>query len=136
MHFGEPLDDKRFISLITPDDKIRTVITADVYGTGQADRMLGQALKGRPRDKFCLVGAVGHDFYTGRRDGAKGFPRFTDLRLRGPEGFASYLKMATELSLQRCGVKRFDLLLLHNPDRIGYTSEAVWKGMEKLRKTG
>ena len=32
--------------------------------------------------------------------------------------------MATERSLERCGVDAFDLLLLHNPDRTGYTSEA------------
>ena len=35
--------------------------------------------------------------------------------------------MATERSLERVGVDRFDLLLLHNPDRIGYTSPAVWE---------
>ena len=29
--------------------------------------------------------------------------------------------MATERSLERCGVDAFDLLLLHNPDRTGYT---------------
>ena len=43
MHFGEPLDDERFTALITPDDCIRTVMTADVYGAGEADRMLGRA---------------------------------------------------------------------------------------------
>ena len=37
--------------------------------------------------------------------------------------------MATERSLERCGVDAFDLLLLHNPDRTGYTSEAVWDAM-------
>ena len=31
---------------------------------------------------------------------------------------------------------RFDLLLLHNPDRIGYTSEHVWEGMAALRDAG
>jgi aryl-alcohol dehydrogenase-like predicted oxidoreductase len=44
--------------------------------------------------------------------------------------------MATERSLERCGVDRFDLLLLHNPDRIGYTSETVWRGMAALRDAG
>ena len=44
--------------------------------------------------------------------------------------------MATERSLERCGVDRFDVLLLHNPDRIGYTSEAVWEGMRALREQG
>src|SRR5947209_7647347 len=99
MHFGAPLEDERFVSLITPDDSIRTVLTADAYGTGEADRMLGRAIAGRPRDHICIVGAVGHDFYTGERDGAKGFPRFTDPRLRGPDEYAGYLRMATERSL-------------------------------------
>jgi aryl-alcohol dehydrogenase-like predicted oxidoreductase len=136
MHFGEPLDDERFISLITPDESLRTVITADVYGAGEADRMLGRALAGKPRDEVCVVGAVGHDFYEGERDGPRGFPRFTDPRLRDASGYAEYLRMATERSLERCGIDHFDLLLLHNPDRIGYTSETVWDGMAALRDTG
>jgi aryl-alcohol dehydrogenase-like predicted oxidoreductase len=136
MRFGEPLDDERLIALLTPDDSIRTVITADVYGTGDADRMLARAIAGRPRDQVCIVGAVGHDFYFGEREGAKGFPRFTDPQLRRPSEFGDYLRMATERSLERCGIGAFDLLLLHNPDRIGYTSEAVWAGMSAVREEG
>jgi aryl-alcohol dehydrogenase-like predicted oxidoreductase len=136
MHFGEPVDDDRLIELLRPDDRIRTVMTADAYGAGEADRLLARALEGVPRDSYCLVGAVGHDFYTGERAGAKGFPRFTDPALRAEESYADYLRMATERSLERCGADRFDLLLLHNPDRIGYTSEAVWTGMAALRDAG
>ena len=136
MRFGAPLDDERFLSLITPDDTIRTVITADVYGTGDADAMLGSAIAGHARDAMCVVGAVGHDFYTGERDGPKGFPRFTDPRLRDESAYADYLRMATERSLERCGIDHFDLLLLHNPDRIGYTNEVVWNGMDALRADG
>jgi len=136
MRFGEPIDDERFAALITPDDSIRTVITADVYGEGEADRMLGRALNGRDRGSFCVVGAVGHDFYEGERDGPRGFPRFTDPRLRPQDGYAGYLRMATERSLERCGVESFDLLLLHNPDRTGYTSQAVWDGMAAVRDAG
>jgi aryl-alcohol dehydrogenase-like predicted oxidoreductase len=136
MRFGEPVGDERFVSLITPDESIRTVITADVYGEGQADRMLGRALAGHRREDFCAVGAVGHDFYEGERDGPRGFPRFTDPRLRSEDSYADYLRMATECSLERCGIDSFDLLLLHNPDRTGYTSEAVWKGMSALREAG
>jgi aryl-alcohol dehydrogenase-like predicted oxidoreductase len=136
MRFGEPLDDDRFVSLISPDHSIRTVITADVYGTGDADRMLGRALEGRAREEVCVVGAVGHDFYTGERAGAKGFPRFTDPRLRRPSEYGEYLRMATEQSLERCAIDSFDLLLLHNPDRTGYTSSAVWDAMAGLREAG
>jgi aryl-alcohol dehydrogenase-like predicted oxidoreductase len=135
MHFGEPLDDERFVKLITPDSKISTVLTADAYGAGEADTWLGRALAASEltRHEVCVVGAVGHDFYEGERDGPKGFPRFTDPRLRGPEHYASYLRMATERSLERCGIGQFDLLLLHNPDRTGYTSEMVWNGMQALK---
>ena len=55
MRFGEPLDDERFVALIKPDDSIPTVITADVYGEGQADRMLGRALADCERDQVCVV---------------------------------------------------------------------------------
>src|SRR5581483_1760580 len=136
MHFGEPLDDERLIALLAPDERIRTVLTADVYGAGEADSLVGRALAPIPRDRYCLVGAVGHDFYEGQRDGAKGYPRFTDPRLRGPDDYAPYLRMATERSLERCGVEQFDLLLLHNPDRTGFESEAVWDGMAALRDAG
>jgi aryl-alcohol dehydrogenase-like predicted oxidoreductase len=136
MHFGEAIDDDRFAAMVTPDDGIDTVLTADVYGAGEADAMLGRALGGVDRDGVCIVGAVGHDFYEGERNGPKGFPRFTDPSLRGPDGYADYLRMATERSLQRCGLDRFDLLLLHNPDRVGYTSPAVWEAMAALREAG
>ena len=44
--------------------------------------------------------------------------------------------MATERSLGRCGADRFDCLLLHNPDRIGYSSEHVWNALVRLRDEG
>src|SRR3954452_21561301 len=136
MRFGEPLDDDRYLALIRPDEHIRTVLTADTYGAGQADALLGRALDGPPRESYSLVGAVGHDFYEGERDGPKGFPRFTDPRLRGPDQYGSYLRMATERSLERTAADCFDLLLLHNPDRIGYSSEVVWEAMAALRSEG
>jgi aryl-alcohol dehydrogenase-like predicted oxidoreductase len=136
MRFGEPLDDERVSALVRPGAGIDTVITADAYGAGEADSLLGRALAGVPRGSYRLVGAIGHDFYTGEREGAKGYPRFTDPRLRGPDGYAGYVRMATERSLARCGVDAFDLLLLHNPDRVGYTSEAVWDALAGLRADG
>jgi aryl-alcohol dehydrogenase-like predicted oxidoreductase len=136
MRFGESLEEARLQALLKPGDGIDTVITADVYGTGDADRLLGGALQGADRESFCLVGAIGHDFYTGEREGAKGYPRFTDPRLRDADAYGDYIGMATERSLERCGVERFDLLLLHNPDAVGYRSEAVWRGMAAVREQG
>ncbi len=136
MHFGEPLADERLLELLRPGGGVDTVITADVYGAGEAERMLARALAGVQRERYCLVGAIGHDFYDGQRDGAKGFPRFTDSRLRGESAYGDYIRIATERSLERCGVDRFDVLLLHNPDHVGYSSPAVWEGMRAVRDAG
>jgi aryl-alcohol dehydrogenase-like predicted oxidoreductase len=136
LHFGEPIEEERLVSLLRPGGGIDTFLSADAYGQGEADRVLGGALAGVPREEYSLVGAVGHDFYEGEREGPKGFPRFTDPRLRKPDQYGSYLRMATEASLERIGAERFDLLLLHNPDRTGYSSEVVWDGMTALREAG
>lgn len=136
MHFGEPLDDGRLLALLQPDDRIHTLITADAYGAGEADLLLGRALAGVPRDDYELVGAIGHDFYEGEREGAKGFPRFTDPRLRGPDEYAGYVRTAVERSLERCGVDFFDILLLHNPDRRGFQHPAVWEALAAVRDDG
>lgn len=138
MHFGEALDDERYMGLMREayEKGVRTFITADVYGVGRADEILGQALNGYDRDSYCLVGIVGHDFYGGMRAGSKGYPRFTDPTLRGPDKYLDYLQMATEECLKRCSASKFDCLLLHNPDSIGYTSEDVWNAMEKLKNQG
>ena len=136
MHFGEPLAEDRLQALLRPGDGIDTVISADAYGAGAADELLGRALVSVPREDYCLIGAIGHDFYAGEREGAKGFPRFTDRRLREERDYAGYIRIATERSLERLGVDRLDLLLLHNPDRMGYTSPAVWEGLQAVRDAG
>ena len=136
MRFGEPVAEERLEALLRPDGGIRTVMTADVYGEGAADELLGRALRGVPRSDYALVGAIGHDFYDGERDGPRGYPRFTDPRLRGPDGYRDYVRMATERSLERCGVKSFDLLLLHNPDRRGFRDPEVWSAMAAVREEG
>jgi aryl-alcohol dehydrogenase-like predicted oxidoreductase len=136
LRFGDEIPVERLEALLRPGEGIGTVLSADVYGEGEADRVLGRAVASVPRDEYSLVGAVGHDFYEGERDGPRGFPRFTDPRLRGPGEYADYLRMAAERSLARLGAERFDLLLLHNPDRTGYSSELVWEGMAALREAG
>src|SRR6201989_1002079 len=136
MHFGEPIEVPRLRSLLRPGQGIATLITADAYGAGAADSLLGDALRGVQRGDYALTGAIGHDFYTGEREGAKGYPRFTDPRLRGPDGYADYGRMATERQLERLGAGALDLLLLHNPDRTGYVSEAVWDALAAMRDEG
>ena len=136
MHFGEPLDDARLEALIRPGADIRTVVTADVYAEGEADRIVGRAIRGLPRDELCIASAIGHDFVDGVRRGSSGYPRFTDPGLRGEDDYRGYLFRAIEASLRRLGTDHVDLAMLHNPDRIGYTNETVWRAMSDLRAEG
>jgi aryl-alcohol dehydrogenase-like predicted oxidoreductase len=136
MRFGESITEERLEALLRPGAGVTTVMTADVYGEGEADRLLGRALAGVPRADYELVGAIGHDFYEGEREGPRGYPRFTDPRLRSPDGYRDYVRMATERSLERLGVDSFDLLLLHNPDRRGFESPAVWEALGEVRDEG
>ena len=138
MHYGEQLSEEHYKNLmrLSFEKGVRTFVTADVYGAGRADALLGEALKGIPRDEYCRAGIVGHDFYEGLRAGSRGYPRFTDPALRGPEAYQDYLTMATEKSLERCQTSKFDLLMLHNPDSIAYTSDAVWKAFSSLKEKG
>ena len=138
MHFGETLDEDRFIQCIETayESGIRTFVTSDVYGNGKADELLGRALAGIDRSTYSLVGMIGHDFYHGQRQGSRGYPRFTDPELRGPEGYADFVHMATSKELERCGSDHFDLLMLHNPDESGYTSEVLWQAMKSAKDQG
>ncbi len=138
MHFGEMLEEDRYLAClrIAYESGIRTFITADVYGQGKADAALAEALSGYPRESYCLVGTIGHDFYEGSRAGSGGYPRFTDPSLRNPAEYRNFLRMACEKSLTNCRTDHFDLLLLHNPDERGYTQEDVWKGMAALKEEG
>lgn len=136
LHFGEPVAEDRLEALLRPGDGIDTVLTADAYGSGAADELLGRALRGVDRSSYTLVGAIGHDFYTGKREGPKGFPRFTDPRLREESEFAAYIEMAVQRQLERLGVDQLDVLLLHNPDLAGYTSAAVWDGLQAVKDAG
>jgi predicted oxidoreductase len=49
MRFGETVEEEQLAALLRPDDRVDTVLSADVYGEGGADQLLGHALQGVPR---------------------------------------------------------------------------------------
>ena len=138
MHYGEMLTEERYQDCIklAYDSGIRTFVTADVYGVGRADEALGKALEGVGRDTYCLVGMIGHDHYKGERQGSSGYPRFTNPELNSPKEYKDFLLKQCSDSLKNCQTDHFDLVMLHNPDELGYISDEVWSGMEYLKKEG
>ncbi|MEV0719881.1 aldo/keto reductase [Asanoa sp. NPDC050611] len=78
--------------------------TADFYGLGGAERLLGRALAGR-RDEAVIATKVG------------GVTLDEEDKLVGyANGRPAYLRTAVERSLRRLGVDHIDLLYLHRVD--------------------
>lgn len=138
MHYGQLLDEDRWknVARLAYEKGVRTFLTSDVYGVGRGDQLLGEALADFDRDSYSLIALIGHDIYDGNRAGSRGYARFTNPDLRGPDGYEEYLVRATSKCAERFGTDHFDLVLLHNPDSIGYTSPDVWAAMRKLRENG
>lgn len=77
--------------------------TADSYGHGQSEELLGAALAGR-RDEVVIATKFGMDM--GGVNGDDG----------GRRGTASYVRTAVEASLRRLGTDHIDLYQFHTPD--------------------
>jgi D-threo-aldose 1-dehydrogenase len=97
------------------DVGIRCFDTAPLYGHGLSERRLGDALRTYPRDAFVLSSKVGRvlepdpDFDPGIFRVPRGLvPRFDYSR----DGVLA----SVDASLDRLGLDRIDVLLVHDPD--------------------
>lgn len=114
---------------------IRYYDTAPLYGFGLAERRLGAFLRSKPRDSFVLSTKVGR--LLRRRDAPpkedrhyKGTP---EERPRSDYSHDGVLRSVDE-SLQRLGLDRVDILLVHDPDRhYDAAVSGAFKALERLR---
>ena len=74
--------------------------TADVYGAGHSEQVLGRALGGH-RDEVVIATKFGYTFDTGRREAT------------GEDASPAYIRQACRASLRRIGTDRIDLYQLH-----------------------
>jgi aryl-alcohol dehydrogenase-like predicted oxidoreductase len=95
--------------------------TADVYGAGHSEELLGHAMRGR-RDKFIVATKIGwRDF-----DGERGQTAYTTL-----EKFIA----GVESNLQRLGTDYIDLIQSHINFR-DPTMEIFVEGFQRLQRDG
>jgi len=136
------------------DHGIRFFDTADIYGQGDSERLLGRALKAARTDPDQVVVATKAGYVMPA-------PRWA-LRLAKPvlrrltrangrvgrsiaawrsHGFAQrfdvrHLARALHGSLRRLGRERVELFLLHDPPPEAAESEALWRWVEDARRAG
>jgi len=117
---------------------VRHFDTAPHYGLGLAEQRLAEGLAGRARDEFIVSTKVGRRLEPTSSDAMddEGFAvSATHLRVRdySRDGVLASL----ESSLERLGLDRLDLLLVHDPDE--YRREALegaFPALEELRSQG
>ena len=97
--------------------------TADVYGTGHSETILGSAL-GSDRERIAIATKFGNTFEEGT-----GLKTGVDL---SPE----YIRKACEASLRRLQTDRIDFYQCHVAELGGAQAEPVIETLEALRRDG
>jgi D-threo-aldose 1-dehydrogenase len=132
------------------DIGIRYFDTAPLYGYGAGERRIGDALQDEPRDAFVLSTKVGrlvrspdairpdddvdHQRLDGRNDAfyvlAKPARIVFDYSADG-------VRRSIEESLERLGLERIDLVLIHDPDDHWQAAlDGAWPALARLRDEG
>lgn len=112
--FGERLDPERSAAVVASalDAGITFFDTADIYGHGESERILGSVI-GSAREDVVIATKAGMD--AGGLNGVD----------HGARASRRYLRRAVEGSLQRLGTDYIDLYQLHWPDGITPMDETL-----------
>lgn len=103
------------------DDGIRYFDTAPFYGAGLSERRIGDFLRARPRDEYVLSTKVGRLLVPDRAYAMERCEGPAALPFRPVFDFTyDGVMKSYEMSLQRLGLERIDILLLHD---IGWFSQ-------------
>jgi aryl-alcohol dehydrogenase-like predicted oxidoreductase len=94
--------------------------TADVYGDGRSEKLIGRLLRDRPQDEISVATKAGRrlDPHT-----AEGYNH---------ENLSAFV----ERSLENLGVEAIDLLQLHCPPTEAYRQDSTFEALDRLREEG
>jgi len=125
---------------------VRYVDTAPVYGVGQAERAVGDALRAQPRDDWVLSTKVGRLLRPMPQP-----PAQIERRQPLPFGFVydyshDAIMRSFEDSLQRLGLARIDILYVHDigayqhggqaPQHMQTLRDSGYRALERLKHSG
>jgi D-threo-aldose 1-dehydrogenase len=143
-------DESRSMLAAAWEGGVRYFDTSPWYGLGQAEHRVGRALYRQPRDQFAISSKVGRllrrplkpgPYVRGEWRGGLEFDPVFDYSYDG-------VMRSFEDSLQRLGINRIDVLLIHDLDTWHFKTEAKvgpymnqlytsgWRALEELRDQG
>jgi len=103
--------------------------TADQYGQGRSERLVGEAFNGR-RDQVVIGGKFGYDFYNNA-------PSSGGEHKEMPQNFEpSFIRFALEQTLTRLGTDYLDLWLVHNARMTAIDDCGIWETLDDLKRAG
>jgi aryl-alcohol dehydrogenase-like predicted oxidoreductase len=117
----QPKEDAIAAMKLAFDQDVNFFDTADAYGDGYAETVLGEAIRDLPREELVIC--------------TKFFNHFNPDASRYPDLSDAYLTERCEASLKRMGVDCIDLVLLHFYDQLTPLAD-VAETLSKLRKQG
>jgi D-threo-aldose 1-dehydrogenase len=113
---------------------VRFFDTAPMYGSGLSERRLGAALRGRPRDDYVLSTKVGRLLVAGEPPPLfQGAPPTAAVFDFSGDG----VRRSLADSLERLGLDRVDVVLIHDPDNhLGQALAEAYPALDDLRTQG
>jgi D-threo-aldose 1-dehydrogenase len=123
------------------DAGVRYFDTAPHYGLGLSERRLGKALAARPRETYVVSTKVGrllepNPAPTGS-DLAAGMFDVPDDLVRRVDFSADGVRRSLEASLERLGLDRVDVVLVHDPDEhVEQVIRETFPALERWRDEG
>jgi D-threo-aldose 1-dehydrogenase len=119
------------------DAGIRFFDSAPLYGSGLSERRLGAVLRTKPRDEYVLTTKVGRllraDAPPDPEPSFKGTPPLNPVFDFSYDG----VMRSVEESLERLGLDRVDVLLIHDPDNdYDEALHGAYRALDRLRAEG
>jgi len=119
--WGEVSDEDSYAALNRAVDLgVNFLDTADVYGDGRSERLIGRLLSERPNDEIFVATKAGRrlDPHTAEGYNYENLSRFV------------------ERSLENLGVEALDLLQLHCPPTETYSQDETFEDLDRLQEAG
>ncbi len=110
---------------------VTLIDTADVYGFGHSEELIGEVLEERgERDRIVIATKAGNDFYHASDKDDTGYGPIKQTYTK------DYIIFAAEQSLKRLKVDCLDILQLHSGSTENINRDEPWDALQTLKDQG